>query len=122
MLSIGLGGALGSICRFGVSHFLNNAFPWGTFVVNVIGSWILGALFAASKGNVIASDSLLFAFLAIGFCGAFTTFSTFSLEIFKLWSTGNTTAAIIHVIANFICSISAVIFGHWIISHLVRHA
>ena len=79
ILLIGLGGFLGSIFRYGV-HVLSQKwlenFPGGTFIVNILGSFLLGLLI----GLVIKSDQALYWFVGIGFCGAFTTFSTFALE------------------------------------------
>ncbi|MGB0370358.1 MAG: fluoride efflux transporter CrcB [Opitutales bacterium] len=120
MLSIGLGGALGSISRFGVSHVLNQGHPWGTLTINVLGSLILGGLFAASKNGHIANESPLFAFLAIGFCGAFTTFSTFSLEVFKILGEGHIAAAVGHVLSNLVLAFAAVCGGFFTITHLLK--
>lgn len=120
ILSIGLGGALGSMARFGISHLLNGAYPWGTLIVNVLGSALLGSIFAASKAEVISDKSLIFAFLAVGFCGAFTTFSTFSLEVFKLYSQGQSIAALAHIGGNFALSLGAVFSSIFIVSHTLR--
>jgi len=79
MLLIGLGGFLGSISRYGV-HVLSQKwvsnFPIGTLLVNLVGSLLIGFLIGFS----IKSDQPIYWFVAIGFCGAFTTFSTFALE------------------------------------------
>lgn len=79
ILLIGLGGFLGSISRYGV-HLLSQRwggnFPVGTLAVNLIGSLLIGLLIGLS----VRSDQPIFWFVAIGFCGAFTTFSTVALE------------------------------------------
>ncbi len=79
VLFVALGGALGSVLRFLVSLFFlkwQYGFPFGTFAVNLLGSFLIGVLFVVlPKG----SGQLLF---VTGFCGGFTTFSTFSLETF----------------------------------------
>ena len=61
----------------------NSSFPWGTMIVNILGSFIIGVIFALSVRNNILSP-MWRNFLAIGFCGAFTTFSTFSLDNYQL--------------------------------------
>lgn len=82
-LFVGLGGAVGSMARYGISLVVNKfytlAFPLATFLINIIGCLIIGLLFGiAQKNNTLQSDSWLI--LATGFCGGFTTFSTFALE------------------------------------------
>lgn len=81
ILLIGTGGFLGSILRYltqiWVEKGLLSTFPWGTFVANVAGSFIIGIVYALSlKGNLLSADWRLF--LAVGFCGGFTTFSSFA--------------------------------------------
>lgn len=92
-LIVGLGGGLGSISRFlsqkGVERFMDSSFPMGTFVVNVVGSLIIGIVYEmASRGNLLTPEVRLF--LAVGFCGGFTTFSSFAYNNLtlineKLW-------------------------------------
>lgn len=82
-LIVGIGSFFGGGFRFLVQQYLTekagNGFPFGTLVVNIAGSFILGMLFAlANKTNLISNELRLL--LATGFCGGFTTFSTFSLE------------------------------------------
>ncbi|PLX21846.1 MAG: fluoride efflux transporter CrcB [Salinivirgaceae bacterium] len=84
---IGLGGFLGSISRYMLSKVIqeqaNSSFPWGTMAVNIIGSFIIGIIFALSvKNNIL--PPVWRNFLAIGFCGGFTTFSSFSLDNYQL--------------------------------------
>ncbi len=81
---VGLGGALGSLLRYFLSTAIKNHgdFPLGTFLINVVGSFLIGLIaFYAEKNNL---DSRLVLFLKVGFCGGFTTFSTFAFEIFNL--------------------------------------
>lgn len=80
MLLVGLGGALGAMTRFGVSNLLpRTSFPWATAVVNLAGSFILG--FVALPGDLAPGPRLFF---AVGFLGAFTTLSAFSIETVEL--------------------------------------
>src|SRR4051794_38721290 len=90
---IAVGGALGSVARFWCSEFvarlIGETFPWGTIVVNIVGSFIIGFV-ATSMGP----DGRLFAgattriFVTAGFCGGFTTFSSFSLQTLNLLNDG----------------------------------
>lgn len=87
LLIIGFGGFLGSISRFLLTKVIqeqsNTTFPWGTMVVNILGSFIIGIVFALSvKNNIL--PPVWRNFLAIGFCGGFTTFSSFTLDNFQL--------------------------------------
>lgn len=87
LLWLGLAGALGTLARYALSgwtyRILNGSFPWGTLAVNVLGSTVLGLLMGLSEGRMPISSDLRTA-LAIGFLGAFTTFSTFSYETLVL--------------------------------------
>ena len=91
MLIAGCGGFIGTCLRFLTgklcAHLSHGAFPWGTFVVNVVGSFLIGVLFglAEEKGILSSQMSLL---LITGFCGGFTTFSTFADDMF-LMAKGN---------------------------------
>jgi len=81
ILIIGSGGFIGSVMRYLVQVFvekgLSSTFPWGTFIANIAGSFIIGVVFAlAQKGNVLSAEWRMF--LAVGICGGFTTFSSFA--------------------------------------------
>lgn len=86
LLAVALAGALGAPLRFMVDGFvqdrLGGAFPWGTFVVNVSGSLLLGFLTGVALYH--GFPSVPKAFLATGFCGSYTTFSTFGYETIRL--------------------------------------
>ena len=89
LLAIAFGGALGALGRYFVSTQISSwlGVPWGTFTVNVVGSFILGALYEA--GTLVWQPSAeLKAFLTIGLLGAFTTFSTVSLDVVLLMGRG----------------------------------
>jgi len=78
---VGAGGFIGSVFRYLVQVFvekgLMSTFPWGTFVANIAGSFIIGVVYAlAEKGNLMSAEWRMF--LAVGICGGFTTFSSFA--------------------------------------------
>lgn len=78
---VGTGGFIGSVLRYLVQIFvekgLMSTFPWGTFVANMAGSFIIGIVYAlAEKGNLMSAEWRMF--LAVGICGGFTTFSSFA--------------------------------------------
>ena len=82
---VAVGSALGGVCRYFVSALLNSpsGFPWGTLSVNVVGSLVIGIVsgwLAHGTGNA----AVIRAFAVVGFCGGFTTFSTFSNEAFRM--------------------------------------
>jgi len=74
LLLVALGGAAGAPLRFVVGHRLDRALPWGTLLVNVVGSTVLGALAA------LALDGSAYALLGTGFCGGLTTWSSFAVQ------------------------------------------
>ena len=82
ILIVGIGSGIGGICRYLISLFMSldrNGFPWGTFTANVAGCLLIGLLWGLTSRfhNLSPAFSLLF---MVGFCGGFTTFSTFSKE------------------------------------------
>ena len=82
IILVGIGSGIGGICRYLISLAMTqarNGFPWGTFTINVAGCLLIGLLWGATSRfqNVSPSFAL---FLMVGFCGGFTTFSTFSKE------------------------------------------
>lgn len=81
ILIVGTGGFIGSVMRYLIQVYIEkglaSTFPWGTFVANIAGSFIIGIVFAfAEKGNLMNSEWRIF--LAVGVCGGFTTFSSFA--------------------------------------------
>lgn len=88
VLWVALGGAVGSVARFGVSHRLTQAFgaafPYGTLTVNIVGSLLMGLLMGWLLREPERVQNTLYALLGIGFLGGFTTFSSFALDVVKL--------------------------------------
>ena len=91
LLAVAAGGAAGAVMRWlmasGIQRVAGGAFPWGTFAVNALGSFLLGFLFVWLIERSTASDLVRLA-LTVGFLGAFTTFSTYSLESVRLLQEG----------------------------------
>jgi CrcB protein len=92
ILIAGTGGFFGTISRFLVSRYFQNimlsSFPFGTFIVNIAGCLLIGIFFGLSeKGNLLSPEWRMF--LTVGFCGGFTTFSTFASENIALLRDGN---------------------------------
>lgn len=111
-----LGGGLGSVLRYGISKYLNPYFPsfyLGTFLVNCIGCLLIGLIlgYAAKNSFLNESQSLL---LATGFCGGFTTFSTFAFENHTLLKNGDYISFLTYTAASIILGIAAVLAGLWL--------
>jgi len=111
---IALGGALGALGRYLLSTWVYSKgdylFPWGTFVVNVLGCFILGLVYVWGTEKLILSSNTR-AFLAIGFIGAFTTFSTFSLETINIIKEGELRIALLYTIGSLVLGLAAVWAG-----------
>ncbi|MDX1346580.1 MAG: fluoride efflux transporter CrcB [Sedimenticolaceae bacterium] len=109
LLLIGLGGALGAISRYGLSSLVygitGREFPWGTLVVNVVGSFFIGLLSVWLIERIASTD--LRALLIVGFLGALTTFSTFSIETLALLEEGALTRAFANVLTSVIVCVAA---------------
>lgn len=120
LLAIGLGGALGALLRYGVSGFVQklftSLFPWGTLCVNLVGCFLLGFLFQIFQNVVVSLEWR--SFLLIGFLGAFTTFSTYSLETVNLLEEGEIKIALINLfLQNFLgigLALLRVLSGRWL--------
>ncbi|GAP72736.1 fluoride efflux transporter CrcB [Candidatus Symbiothrix dinenymphae] len=114
ILLVGLGGGVGSILRFLASKWLMQSdkcgFPWATFLVNVLGCLLIGLLIGWSQRHN-ALDADMRALLVAGFCGGFTTFSTFSLENVQLFQTGQYATLVLYISATLIIGLAAVYAG-----------
>ena len=116
-LWVGLGGALGSIARFWASdlvarHF-GETFPFGTLVVNVTGSFLIGwfATLTGPEGRWLVASGARTFFMA-GVCGGYTTFSSFSLQTLDLARDGEWLHAGANAVLSFVCCMVAVWLGH----------
>lgn len=109
ILLVALGGALGSVCRYLISRLWSGGFPWGTLTVNVLGSLFIGLLVGlAGKGTLSPEMKLL---LVTGFCGGFTTFSTFANESLGMMRAGDALVAALYVGGSVFLGIMAVWLG-----------
>ena len=111
ILAVGAGGFLGAICRYVIGLIpLSESFlfPIKTFIINVIGCVVIGAIAAAVSKNIAMNPHMLL-FLKVGLCGGFTTFSTFALETSDLMKSGHIGTAFLYVILSVLIGI-AVIF------------
>ena len=111
---VALGGAVGSVARFGFNlaapRLLGADFPWATLIVNILGSLMMGFL-AAFLAEKYSDQPDLRLFLLTGVLGGFTTFSAFSLDVFNLVQRGESSTAMIYASASVVLSIVAVFAG-----------
>lgn len=114
LLIIGLGGAIGSILRFLTSVLVNkywaNHFPLATFLTNALGCFLIGFLIGFLEKQQLANSDLRW-FLITGFCGGYTTFSTFGYENINLFQNQNTLIAFAYIALSVIIGLMAVWFG-----------
>jgi fluoride exporter len=112
LLMIALGAAVGAPARYltdrAVQRLHESAMPWGTVGVNVVGSLILGGL--TGGGTAVSPDAL--ALLGTGFCGALTTYSTFSFETWRLIEEGAYGTAAANVLVSVLAALAAVVVGY----------
>ena len=114
LLLVGLGGFFGAAARYLVDGWVSGAtggsFPWGTLVINVSGSFALGLLFALATERAILPPDIR-APVMIGFIGAYTTFSTWMLESWRLAEDGAILAAFANVGGSVVLGLTAVFLG-----------
>jgi len=111
---VGIAGAAGAVSRYAVSlaaeRSLGNHFAFGTLLVNVVGCVALGFLLEIERNSTLISHPMRLLF-AVGFLGAFTTFSTFGYETFRYWQEGNSQLALANVSANLVLGLVGVWLG-----------
>ena len=117
ILAIAIGGAMGSVLRFWVSHgvhaVMGRDYPYGTLTVNVVGSLLMGVLYMLLTERLELGPAWR-SLILVGLLGAFTTFSTFSLETLHLLENGDVLKAFTNVLSNVIFCIAAVWLGVFI--------
>jgi fluoride exporter len=114
ILLVGLGGSIGSILRYLTQRWVNESyqhnFPLATFLVNVFGCLLIGILYAlGEKGNILSPQTRLL--LVTGFCGGFTTFSTFAFENMNLLRVGDNFYFSLYAVGSVVLGIAAVYIG-----------
>ncbi|HKI76932.1 MAG TPA: fluoride efflux transporter CrcB [Ignavibacteriaceae bacterium] len=112
---VSLGAAFGGGLRYWISNlihkYLPSYFPYGTLVVNIVGSFLLGLIiFYFDQRDLISSELRLF--LAIGFCGGFTTFSTFSFETMSLFRDSQFLLGIINILLSLILTFAGIYLAY----------
>jgi fluoride exporter len=121
-LWIAIGGAFGSVARYWCSglaaRLIGETFPWGTLIVNVVGSLIIGffATITGPDGRLLVG-TIPRQFVMIGICGGYTTFSSFSLQTLNLLNDGEWFYASANIVASVIACLLAVWLGHVAASH-----
>ncbi len=113
---VAAGGAVGSLLRFWVGllvqRFVSGAFPWGTLLINIVGSFVIGA-FAALVGSAgrYEGNDMLRLLVMVGLCGGFTTFSSFSLQTLMLLRSGDAVGACANIAASVALCVIATMTG-----------
>ncbi|MFY9288005.1 MAG: fluoride efflux transporter CrcB [Alphaproteobacteria bacterium] len=121
-LFLALGGAIGTMARYGISVMalpLSRQLPFGTIIINILGSFIIGffGTLTLASGKYPISENLRL-FVMVGLCGGFTTFSAFSLQTLDLLRSGAFLRASMNIILSVALCIGAVALGHIIASQL----
>ena len=122
ILSIAAGGAIGAVGRYltmaGIGQWIGHGFPYGTLVVNIIGSLVLGSLIEIFALTWSPSQELR-AFFVVGVLGAFTTFSAFSLDVVALIERGEFLPAASYIIVSVVLSVAALFLGMMIFRQIL---
>ena len=120
VLVVFIGGGFGSVLRYVIGKWLNNTpngFPYGTFAANILGSLLIGIILGyAAKSETLSQNHALL--LATGFCGGFTTFSTFAYENHLFLKSGDFTSFAVYTIASFVIGFLAVFAGIFVVKFL----
>ncbi len=113
---VAVGGALGSAARYGssllVAGWTGETFPWGTLLINVVGSFVIGffGMLTGPDGRILVSPDIR-QFVMVGICGGFTTFSSFSLQTLNLMRDGDMLRAGANVVGSVVLCLIAVWLG-----------
>lgn len=122
LLAVAIGGAVGAVARYKtvgwVAQVAGNGFPWGTLAVNLGGSFLMGVLIEVGARRDVLTPELR-ALLAVGGLGAFTTFSSFALDVATLWERGETGPVAAYIAASTALSILALFFGLWVVRQVL---
>lgn len=117
VLLVFIGGGFGSVLRYWIGKLLNSStdgIPYGTFAANIIGSLLIGIILGlAAKNDTLSQNQTLL--IATGFCGGFTTFSTFAYENHVFLKSGDFTSFALYTIASFVVGFLAVFLGLYLV-------
>ncbi|RIA09029.1 camphor resistance protein CrcB [Flavobacteriaceae bacterium MAR_2010_72] len=117
LLLVFVGGGFGSVLRYMIGKYLNSpetGLPYGTFAANILGSLLIGIILGmAAKNNTLSQSQTLL--LATGFCGGFTTFSTFAYENHVFLKSGDFTSFALYTIGSFVVGFLAVFLGLYLV-------
>ncbi|TMM32066.1 fluoride efflux transporter CrcB [Polaribacter aestuariivivens] len=120
LILVFVGGGFGSVLRYLIGKFLNNSetgIPYGTFLANILGSLLIGLILGyAAKNEALSQNHTLL--LATGFCGGFTTFSTFAYENHVFLKSGDFTSFALYTIASFVIGFLAVFTGMYLVKFI----
>ena len=116
ILLVAFGSAVGGVLRYLVPCWLAapKGFPWATLTVNVVGSLLIGLLSGLLARHGGSSAESIRAFAVVGFCGGFTTFSTFSNETFRMLENSEWLSAAVYVAVSVLAGLTAVFIGYWL--------
>lgn len=114
LLIVGTGGLIGTVMRYlvqvHIEKLMGSTFPLGTFLINILGSFIIGVVYGlVDKGNIMGPEWRLF--LAVGLCGGFTTFSTFSADALNLIKDNSFVQMLLYTGGSVLFGLLAVYFG-----------
>jgi fluoride exporter len=117
LLAVFIGSGLGGLTRFGLGKWINSwhnqHFPYGTFVVNVVACFILGLVIGLADHKQLLSPTAKL-FLTVGFCGGFSTFSTFSIETLTLFQQGYNSTLLLYTLGSILLCVTATFGGLFI--------
>ena len=115
-LMVALLAAVGASCRYVVDQFIqhqhDSVFPWGTFAINVVGSFVLGVVTGSVSHHGLSTTAA--AIIGAGFCAGFTTFSTWMLESHRAGEDGDARVLWANIAVSLAAGLAAVALGHWI--------
>jgi len=115
VMAVGVAGFIGAIARYGIDGLIAQksgaSFPWGTFVVNITGSFVLGILFALLVEGRVAVAPWIRTAATVGLIGAYTTFSTLTLETFRLVEDGSYLLGIANAVGSLTIGLVALYVG-----------
>jgi CrcB protein len=117
LILVFVGGGLGSLARFGAGKLFtkwSSVFPFGTLTANIIACFIIGVFAGWSLQKPEETMSNYRAFVAVGFCGGFSTFSSFTFETIQLISNNRFTDALTNVLLNMALCAVATLTGLWL--------